>query len=409
MASSLRSSIAAILVVAAPAVARAENWSCWRGPRLDGTSLEANAPIHWSGTSNVAWKTELPGLGHASPIVWEDRVFTVACLPESKERVLLCLDRPSGKVLWQRVVIASPLEQKHSLNSHASSTPATDGELVYVTFLDRREIVVAAYDFAGKQRWVARPGEFSSMHGFCSSPILHDELLIVNGDHDGDSYIVALHRVDGKTVWKTPRESKTRSYCVPLIRGLSGRTQMILSGGQVCRQLRSGTAGIGSSTGPPTSSLRRWCITQGGSPVRDRGYPDHHIRHQARRPRQHHRFQQDRVAHEQGRRLRPVPHCGGRLFPRRVSDSGVAHCFEAKTGRIAWQERLGEHHASLVSANGLVYFLNDVGVMNVVKPGSEFLRVAKNELGERTFASPAISQGQIILRGDKHLFCIGTR
>jgi len=90
-----------------------------------------------------------------------------------------------------------------------------------------------------------------------------------------------------------------------------------------------------------------------------------------------------------------------------VSDSGVAHCFEAATGKLQWQERMGEHHASLVSANGLVYFLNDNGVMHVVKPGPQYNLVAKNDLGERTFASPAISDGQLFIRGDKHLFCIG--
>jgi outer membrane protein assembly factor BamB len=92
-----------------------------------------------------------------------------------------------------------------------------------------------------------------------------------------------------------------------------------------------------------------------------------------------------------------------------VSDSGVAHCFEAATGKLFWQERLGEHHASLVSSDGLVYFLNDEGVMNVVRPGPEFKLVARNELGEKTFASPAISDGQIFLRGEKSLFCIGAR
>ena len=92
-----------------------------------------------------------------------------------------------------------------------------------------------------------------------------------------------------------------------------------------------------------------------------------------------------------------------------VSDSGVAHCFEAKSGKIAWQERMGEHHASLVSANGLVYFLNDNGVTHVVRPGPAYDLVARNELGERTFASPAISDGRLLLRGDHHLFCLGKK
>ncbi|PYK14178.1 MAG: serine/threonine protein kinase, partial [Verrucomicrobia bacterium] len=200
-----------------PAVLFAENWPCWRGPRMDGTSAETNVPVHWSATSNVVWKTEVPGTGHASPIVWEDRIFMVTALAEQEARVLLCFNRADGKILWQKTVVVAPFEGKHKLNSHASSTPAADGEFVYVTFLDRKEMLVAAYDFSGDQKWLVRPGPFSSMHGFCSSPVLFKDKVIVNGDHDGDSYIVALDRRTGKTVWKTPRKNKTRSYCVPLI------------------------------------------------------------------------------------------------------------------------------------------------------------------------------------------------
>src|SRR4029078_1988238 len=97
-------------------------------------------------------------------------------------------------------------------------------------FLDGKQMAVAAYDLDGHRRWLVRPGPFASMHGFCSSPILFEDKVIVNGDHDGDSYLVALSRKDCRTLWKTPRENHTRSYCVPLIRELAGRTQMALSG-----------------------------------------------------------------------------------------------------------------------------------------------------------------------------------
>ena len=136
---------------------------------------------------------------------------------------------PSGQLLWQQTVLQSPLEDKHQLNSFASSTPATDGQLVYVTFLDRSEMVVAAYDY-GRQKWLVRPGAFSSKHGYCSCPVLFEDKVIVNGDHDGDAYLVALDRATGKTVWKIDRENKTRSYSTPIIRQIDGRTQMILSG-----------------------------------------------------------------------------------------------------------------------------------------------------------------------------------
>src|SRR5262245_65681479 len=108
----------------------AEEWPGWRGPRGDGISGETNLPVKWSKTENVYWKAAIPGKGHSSPIVWEDRIFVTSCIEELKQRVLLCLDRRNGKKLWGRVVLTAPLEQKHRLNNFASATPATDGKHV---------------------------------------------------------------------------------------------------------------------------------------------------------------------------------------------------------------------------------------------------------------------------------------
>ncbi|MCI0748421.1 MAG: PQQ-like beta-propeller repeat protein, partial [Verrucomicrobia subdivision 3 bacterium] len=268
-----------LLFLLLPLLAAAENWPCWRGSRLDGASAEKNVPTHWNASSNIAWKTELPGIGHASPIVWNDRVFTVTSLADKQARDLLCVDRAGGKIFWQKTVITSPLERKHSLNSHASSTPATDGERIYVAFLDRNEMVVAAYDFAGTRKWLVRPGTFSSMHGFCSSPILYKDLVIVNGDHDGDGYMVALHRASGEQAWKIDRPNKMRSYCAPLIRNIAGRTQMILSGSKSVASYDPANGKLHWIIDGPTDQFV-------ASPVySDRtglvyitgGYPDHHI------------------------------------------------------------------------------------------------------------------------------------
>jgi outer membrane protein assembly factor BamB len=386
----------------------AADWPCWRGPRLDGSSQETNFPLHWSATSNILWKTALPGLGHASPIIFGDRIFTVTADMETQARLLICLDRKTGKFLWRKTVLTAPLERKHALNSFASSTPATDGELVYVAFLDGHQMFAAAYDFKGQQRWGVRPGPFSSMHGFCSSPILYRDKIILNGDHDGDSYLVALSRTDGSILWKTPRENHTRSYCAPLIRDLAGRTQMILSGDKCVASY------------DPNNGTRHWVIDGPteqfvASPVYSEkcglvfitgGFPAHHIL--AIRPDGSGNVTQTHIAWRTTRGVAyvPSPIIEGDYFLL-VSDSGVAHCFEAKTGALLWAERLGEQHASLVSASGRVYFLNDNGVMNVVKPGPKFVREAQNEIGEPCSASPALSGGQIFLRGEKHLFCIG--
>jgi outer membrane protein assembly factor BamB len=404
----MTSSAALLLFLNQAAGVLAEDWPCWRGPRLDGTSLETNVPIYWNATSNIAWRTELPGAGHASPIVFGDRVFTVSALADTQERLLLCLDRKTGELLWKQKVLSAPFEQKHELNSFASSTPATDGERIYVSFLDRDHMFAAAYDFQGKELWNNRPGPFSSMHGFCSSPLIYRDKVILNGDHDGDSYLVALSRTDGRMIWKTARENHTRSYCAPLIREMAGRQQMVLSGDKCVASY------------DPEEGERRWVIDGPteqfvASPVYSEktglvyitgGFPAHHIL--AIRPNGTGNVTGTHIVWRttKGAAYVPSPIIAGDYFLV-VSDSGVAYCFEAANGNVAWTERLGVEHASLVSAEGRVYFLNDRGVMNVVKPGPRFERLAENDLGESFFASPAISRGQIFLRGEKHLFCIG--
>ncbi len=401
--------VAALLSLGTPTWA--ENWPAWRGPHGDGSSAETNIPVVWTGASNVVWKTEVPGTGHASPIVWSDRVFIVSALQDTQDRVLICFDRKSGRVLWRQTVITSPLEKKHELNSYASSTPATDGERVYVAFLDLQEMVVAAYDFEGRQRWIVRPGAFKSMHGFSSSPVLFEDKVIVNGDHDGDSYLVALDRSSGKTVWKTPREHHTRSYCTPTVfRNLAGRTQMVLSG-DMC-----------VASYDPKDGSRHWVIDGPTeqfvasivyNPKADLlfmtgGFPEHHLL--AIRPDGQGNVTATHVAWRNNRAscvsYVPSPISVDDYFLV-VSDPGYANCFEAATGKLLWQEKVGEHHASPVLANGLVYFISDAGVATVVKPGPTLDVMARNDLGEKCFASPALSQGQIFIRADKHLYCLG--
>ena len=401
-----------LTLLAIAAEGAAENWPAWRGPRLDGSSSEKHVPTKWSATDNVAWKTPIPGYGHASPIVWEDRVFTISAREEPQDRILLCLDRESGKALWEKTVVKAPFERVHRLNSRASSTPATDGSLVYVAFLDVDEMVVAAYDFDGNRKWETRPGPFASKHGFCSSPILHKNKVIVNGDHDGDSYIVALDRRTGREIWKTPRRNKTRSYCVPIIRKLSERTQMILSGDQSVASYDPDTGKLHWYLDGPTEQFVASLVYNPRADLlfMTGGFPEHHVlglRHNGRGV-----INEDLIPwhHERASWTSyvPSPISEGNYFLL-VSDTGFACCFNARTGKLQWQERLGSHHASLVSANGLVYFISDKGETTIVKPDRSFREIARNELGEKVFASPAISRGQIFIRGYEHLYCIGTK
>ena len=391
-----------------PDAALAENWPAWRGPRGDGTSNEKNVPVKWSDTQNIAWKTPIPGKGHASPIVWERHIFVVTAIKEKKQRILLCLDRNDGKILWQRVVLEAPLERINRLNSYASSTPATDGKKVYISFLDVDKMFVAAYDFDGNNVWEVRPGVFASMHGYCSSPVIWKDKLIVNGDHDGPSYIIALNRTTGKTIWKTPRPNKTRSYCAPIIRRIDGRNQMVLSGTMCVASYDPDNGRQHWIIDGPTEQFVASIVYNGELLFMTCGYPEHFI--QAIRPDGHGNVTDTHVLWQKDRDCSyvPSPITFGPYFLI-VSDTGIATCFEAKTGKSLWRKKLGRHYsASLVSADGLVYFLSDQGVMTVVKPGQDLNIVARNELGENTYASPAISNGQFFIRTDKNLYCIGT-
>ena len=411
--------------------AQAENWPQWRGPRTDGTSLDKGFPTKID-AETISWRTPLPGEGHASPIIWDNRVFVAACIPEQEERVLISLDRDTGKILWQTTVLKAPIESIHKLNSRASSTPATDGARIYTAFLDQTETdqtraynvahppgkgevpkgiaVVSAHDFDGKLLWQVRPGLFSSKHGFCSAPVLYKDKVIVNFDHDGDGYIVALARDTGKELWRIARPNNTRSYCTPLIRELAGREQMVLSGTKCITSYNPDDGSLIWMIDGPTeqfvaslvySDRTGWLYMTGG-------FPEHHL--MAIRPDGKGNVTNTHVQWHTNKGVGyvPSPIVEGDHFLI-VSDSGVGHCFDAKTGDILWEERMKEHHASLTSAEGMVYFVNDFGTLRVVKPGTKYECVAQSEVGEKVFASPALSDGQIFVRGEKTLLCVGRK
>jgi len=396
---------------------RSENWPGWRGPRGDGTSSETEIPVKWSDTENIAWKAAVPHLGHASPIVWDDRVFLVGTDIEHHDRMLMAYRRTDGKLLWERSVVQSPLEGKHRLNSYASSTPVTDGELVYVSFLDKNQMLVAAYDFDGVERWKVRPGIFSSVHGYCSSPVIFEDTIIVNGDHDGDAYIVALKKGTGETVWKTSRENRTRSYCTPIIRDIDGRTQMLLSGSKCVASYDPRNGARHWIIDGPTEQFVASLVYSHDLVFVTAGFPELHVL--TIKPTGAGKINDSHIAWRHKGKIAsyvPSPVAIGEYILV-ASDFGLATCFDANDGTIQWSKNLSRHYsASLVTANGLAYFLDDAGVTQVVKPGKEFEAVAVNTLFAATdgnepkdscSASPALSQGQLFIRTEKSLYCIG--
>jgi outer membrane protein assembly factor BamB len=386
----------------------AEEWPGWRGPRGDGTSMEKDIPIRWSQTENVAWSTPIPGRGYSSPIIWGNRIFLTACLEKDRERILVCLDRANGKILWQKTVLSSPLERKHGLNSYASSTPATDGRHIWVSFLQAPEIQVACFDFKGNKVWQHCPGTFYSVHGFCSSPILYKDMVIVNCDQDAAGYIVALDKASGQERWRTERPNRTRSYCAPIIVEVAGKTQLVLSGSKCVASYNPDDGKQIWIIDGPTEQFVASLVLLDDLLFLTAGYPEHHI--MAIRPdgqgnvTRSHILWRDR----KGASYVPSPIAHGKHFFL-VSDDGVASCLEAKTGKRSWIKKLGRKHwASPVAAGDYLYFPDNDGTTWVLKAGDTFEVVSKNALQEAIFASPAIARGQIFIRTVDKLYCIGA-
>jgi outer membrane protein assembly factor BamB len=407
-----------LLLAVSSAIAGNGNWPMWRGPHGDGTTDETGFPTQWTATENVVWKTAIPGRGHSSPIVWGDRLFVTAALEDSDlkkptDRQLLCLDRKDGNILWRQTVVNAPQEHIHNLNSRASSTPATDGERVYVTFLDDPKVVIAAYDFAGKEVWRVSPGEFESTHGFCSPPILYKDLVIVNCDQDAfkkkkPAYIVALDRKTGVERWRIDRTHRIRSYCPPLIVEAAGKMQMVLTGAETVDSYDPDTGKLIWEVTGPTEQFVASMVYSKGLFFLTAGFPTYHV--MGIKPDGMGNVTKTHVAwHVEnggaGYVPSPVAH-GDEIFL--VHDAGHATCREALTGKLHWNQRLGNHHsASPVCADGRLYFTADDGNTFIVKADKKFELIEKNPIGEDCYASPAFSKGQIFMRGSKHLFCIG--
>lgn len=385
----------------------AEDWPYWRGPRMDGTSRAESLPLAWSRTENVRWKTPIPGNGHSSPIVTGDRILLTTCIEEEGKRLLLCLDRRDGKELWRREVFTGKLEEKHRLNSYASSTPATDGRYVFVTFLDMPRVLVACYDLEGREIWRVSPGEFYSKHGFCSSPVLYKDLVIVNGDQDAEAWIVALEKSSGRERWRADRPNRTRSYCVPIIVEAAGRKQLVLSGSKCVASYDPDTGKqIWIIDGPTEQFVASLVYTQ-GLLFMTGGYPEYHML--AIRPDGTGNVTETHVVwHERnGASYVPSPIADAERFYL-VNDNGIANCFEARSGKRLWTARLGRRHsASPILAGGYIYFPDDDGKTHVVKAGPQFERVAVNDLGEEIYASPAVAGSDLLLRTVQNLYCIG--
>jgi outer membrane protein assembly factor BamB len=407
-----------ILITAASAL-HAENWPQFRGPNQQGHSTEPNVPLHWSATEHVIWKTPIAGESWSSPIVWNDRVFVTTATDSGQSCRVLSLDAKSGRILWDTLVFQQTTGRKEKRNSYATPTPATDGERVYACFGDGS---VAALNFAGEVVWTNRSYEFYGQHGLASSPILYRDLLIMarDGSSDGPDQnlgwqkpwdqgrVLALDVRTGKERWQGRRGLSRISHGTPAIWEHDGQAEIVSEAGDVIQGFSFAMGErlwscdvIGEGKVPSTVLGDGLVFTAGGWGGKDSikafrlgGRGD---------------LKETNLIWEQKKGMPRVPsllYVQPHLFA--ITDGGVAACLKADTGELIWQERIGGNFsASPVTAAGRLYLLGDNGETTVIAASAEFKVLAKNPLGEKTQASPAISNQRLFIRTAKDLYCIG--
>jgi len=403
-------------ILASPA--RAENWPEFRGPTGQGLAGKG-LPTEWNAAKNVAWKQPLPGLGWSSPIVWEGKLYLTASVPVvgndngDQSLTALCLDAKSGKLLWEKEVFRQDGKRApriHEKNSHASPTPLTDGQRLYVHFGHQG---TAALDLNGKLLWQQTALRYDPVHGNGGAPVLVGELLVFSSDGFDQQFVAALDRTTGKQVWKTDRESdsfKKFSFGTPLVIAMKEKQQIVSPGaGAVCaydpangKEIWRVNYGDGYSVVPrPVFGHGLVFLSTGyDTPeflaIRADGTGDVTKSHVA-------------WSLKKGAPLTPSPLLvGDELYL--VSDLGIASCLDARTGKVHWQERIGgAHSTSPLHADGKVYCQSEEGVGTVLKAGKKFEVLARNNLGERTLASYAAVDGVLFIRTEKHLYRIESR
>ena len=410
-----RTTLSLLLVLTTTAAA--EDWPAFRGPSGDGVSNETKVPVTWDADTNVRWKTPLSRAANGSPIVSGGRVFLASAEDEEgRSRSLLCFDRATGRQLWSRAVTIDRTMPTHGTNPYGGSTPAADGRRVVVWHASAG---LHCYDFEGEKLWSRDLGEFRHQWGYGTSPVLHDGKVILHSGPGQRSFVAALDLRDGTTIWEVdepapvPPDGKKRlvgSWCTPLITTFDGQAQIIcghptrtvayaLDGSMLwsCEGISDHRGHLTYSSPIVSGDI---CMVRGGYEGPEIGMrlggtgdvtASHRLWRHSKRP--------SNVGSGVAR--------GGHAFVPDID--GHLVCVDLATGERLWRQRAtpGQMWGSIVYAAGHLYVTNQRGTTVVFRPDPEKLDVvAVNALGEKTNATPAISDGEIFIRTHEHLFCI---
>jgi outer membrane protein assembly factor BamB len=437
-----------------------KNWPHWRGPLANGVAPLGDPPTEWSETKNVKWKVSIPGVGNSTPVIWGDKLFVLTVVntgkrpegaastavgaqpappaenaqppdggrrgggggqgggsppTETHQFVVLCLDRNTGKILWQKTAREEvPHQQTHNTSTHAPASPITDGQQLYVSFGSRG---IYCYDLDGNLKWQRDLGKMQTINNFGEggSPALHGDKLIVNWDHEGPDFITALNTKTGETIWKTERDER-RTWVTPAIIPTTTKTQVVVPGTGKTRSYDLATgeliwecAGLANGNVVPAPVFGHGYVFamngQGGNSFQAIRY--------------------DRTGDLTGTDAvgwslqRNAPHVPSSLLYDDLiyffsSNNGIISCYEAATGKPfldahrieAFQQK--QVYASPVGAAGRIYLLARDGTAVVLKKGPQFESLASNKLDDGFDASPVIVGKELFLRGRQNLYCIAA-
>lgn len=393
----------------------ADQWAHWRGPVGNGTSATAKPPKEFGPNQRLKWKVPIPGQGSGSPVVWGQKVFVTSAVatkakPSEFDFRVYCLDRQSGKILWEQTALtARPHEGTHETNGYASASPTTDGSMIYASFGSRG---LFAYTLDGKQVWSRDLGDMQIRNGFGegSSPTIAGDLLLVPWDHEGPSKLYALNKKTGDTVWEANREEPT-CWATPLVASdPQGNLQVIMNGQTAARgyDLKTGKElwKCAGQTQRPCASA----VSQNGVAYVASGFRGSYIGAFDLSGRgnlestKHLLWSQNKDTPDVASPLLT----NGRLYYYKEK-TGLLTCVEAETGKTLFSAGrvpgVSRTYASPVAANGCIYLTDRGGSIVVIKDSAELKVLATNNVGEGVDATPALIDQEILIRGEKHLFC----
>jgi outer membrane protein assembly factor BamB len=428
---------AALIWADGPAGEALAYWPHWRGPLANGMAPDGDPPLRWDEKTNIRWKTPLPGEGSATPVVWGDNVFVLTAIDTGKvaeagalpkpdpqlpkrtkapntyhQFVVLCIDRKTGKVRWQKTANEQvPHEGHHPTHSYAAGSPTTDGRYVYASF---GSFGIYCYDLEGQLQWKRDLGRMNTRLGWgeAVTPVLHGETLVLNRDQETESCVIALNARTGETRWKVDRDEAS-SWNTPLVVDHNGRTQVILNGTNRVRSYDLATGKLLWECGGQTTNAIPSAVARDGFVICMSGYRGAAAMAIPLDATGDVTGTNKVIWHlDRGTPYVPSPLLAGDRLYFTQSNDALLTCVDAKTGKPIFERQrlpgLGTLYASAVGVKERVYLVDRDGVALVLKESDKVEVLATNRLDDHFDASPVVVGKQLFLRG-KNLYCIEAK